>query len=284
MIAPYQNNSADDLESHLAQIYEHGITVVSNVLSAAELRMLPALIDRVFDVRELHPTQPEERVRNFNMCCNLANHDPFFEELCLRPAVYGIMQQLLGNDVVLSTIAALEPRAGARGEDGGEVQPLHRDSAGARAEVKGLAGCQSLWLIDPMDPQNGATRFGIGTHRLEVPADTAGEDWVRDEGRLVQMNLPAGCVVVYDSRTLHAMSTNHSGRRRRALACFYSKSDLPLMCDQRHYLAPEIQRRVSPQARVLLGLDSTQPLSAFGKFYESGDLPEPIIAGKQSRL
>jgi hypothetical protein len=43
------------------------------------------------------------------------------------------------------------------------------------------------------------------------------------------------------------------------------------------------QPRVSPQARVLLGLDSPQPLSACGKFYQSGDLPEALIGGKQSR-
>jgi ectoine hydroxylase-related dioxygenase (phytanoyl-CoA dioxygenase family) len=244
-IVPFQNNSAADLENHLAQIYEHGITVVSHVLSLAELRMLPALIDRMFNIRELHPMQQEQSVQNFNMCSNLVNHDPFFEELCLRPAVYAIMQRLLGDDAVLSTIAALEPRAGAKNEDGGEVQALHRDGLGGGVTVKGLEGCQSLWLIDSMDPQNGATRFGIGTHRMTAPADTSNEDWVKDEGRLVQMSLPAGSVVVYDARTLHAMSTNHSGRRRRALTCFYTKPELPRMCDQRYYLAPEIQHRVS---------------------------------------
>ena len=284
MITPYQNNSADDLESHLAQIYEHGITVVSNVLSAAELRMLPALIDRMYAVRELHPTQQDEAVQNFNMCGNLANHDPFFEELCLRPAIYTIMQRLLGADVVLSTIAALEPRAGATGESGAHLQGLHRDGLGAGLATKDLEGCQSLWLIDAMDPQNGGTRFGIGSHRLSPPEGTTNEDWARDEERLVQMSMPAGCVIIFDARTMHAMSNNYSGRRRRALACFYTKAGLPLMCDQRHYLAPEIQRRASPQARVLLGLDSKQPISACGKFYdESGDAPEAIIVGKHSR-
>ena len=121
---------------------------------------------------------------------------------------------LLGEDAVLSTIAALEPRAGARGEGGGEVQALHRDGLGGGVAVKGLEGCQSLWLIDPMNPQNGATRFGIGTHRLAGPEDTSNEDWVRGAGRLLQMSLPAGCVAIYDARTMHAMSTNHSGRRR----------------------------------------------------------------------
>ena len=94
------------------------------------------------------------------------------------------------------------------------------------------------------------------------------------------MSLPAGCVVVYDAQTLHAMSNNPSGRRRRALACFYTQAGLPRMCDQRYYLTPEIQQRVSPQARVLLGLDSPEPLSACGKFYESGDLPAAPIVGK----
>lgn len=276
-IAPFPNNSAAELERHVAEIDEYGLTVVSDVFSAAELRMLPALIDRMFAIRELHPGQRDVSVQNLNMCSNLVQHDPFFAELCLRPAVYSIMQHLLGADTVLSTIAALEPRAGATGTDGGQVQALHRDGLGGGVAVEGLQGCQSLWLIDPVDPQNGATRFGVGTHRLKIAADSGSEDWLRDEGRLLQLSLPAGCAIVYDARTLHAMSTNYSGRRRRALACFYTKSGLLRMCDQRYYLTPEIQQRVSAQARVLLGLDAPEPLSACGQFYESGDLPESFI-------
>ena len=215
------------------------------------------------------------------MCSNLVNHDPFFEQLCLRPAVYSIMQRLLGADTVLSTIAALEPRSGATGENGGPVQMMHRDGLGSGVDVEGLQGCQSLWLIDAMDQQNGATRFGIGTHKLTPPTDVDTEDWIRSEGRRLQMSLPAGCVIIYDARVLHAMSNNHSGRRRRALACFYTKAGLPRMCDQRFYLSPEVQRRVSPQTRVLLGLDSPEPLSAGGKFYADGDLPKAPMVGKE---
>ena len=279
-ITPQTNDSAADLEHHLAQIDEYGITVVADVLSPDELRILPAIIDRACDIRELHPLQEDAKVQNFTMCSNLVNHDPIFEELCLRPAVYSIMQRLLGADTVLSTIAALEPRPGATGENGGAVQPMHRDGLGGGVEVEGLQGCQSLWLIDPMAPHNGATRFGIGTHKLTPPAEIDKEDWVKTEGRLLQMSLPAGCAVVYDARLLHAMSNNTSGHRRRALACFYTKSGLPRMCDQRFYLAPEIQQRVSPQARVLLGLDSPEPLSAGGKFYADGNLPQAPVVGK----
>ncbi len=278
MLVPFPNTSPAELQRHLAEIADHGVTVVAQVFSSAELTLLPDLVDRMFAIRQLHPGQAEESVANFNICANLVNHDPFFEELCLRPAVYSIMQHLLGADTVLSTIAALEPRPGAQGQGGGQVQNLHRDGLGAGIAVEGLQGCQSLWLIDPMDPTNGATRFGLGTHRLEVPEGTNSEDWVRNQNRLVQMSLPAGSVVVYDARTLHAMSTNHSGRRRRALACFYTQPGLPRMCDQRYYLDSSLQRRVSSQARRMLGLNSPEPLSACGKFYPSGDLPEAVFA------
>lgn len=277
-VAPLPNNSDADLDAHLAQIDELGLTVIADVLGPDPLRTLPAAVDRAMAVRELHPGQNPEHVVNFNMCANLVNHAPVCAELCLHPAVYSLMQRLLGDDAVLSTIAALEPKPGATGRDGGEVQELHRDGLGQGLPVKGLQGCQSLWLLDDMDPQNGATRFGIGTHKLDLPKDANIEEWVKKEGRLAQFSLPAGCVVVYDARTLHAMSTNPSGRRRRALACFFTQSGLPRMCDQRHYLDPEIQRQVSPQARVLLGLDSPEPLSACGKFYEPGSrLPKSSI-------
>ena len=277
-VTPFPNSSTEDLKAHLAELDEFGITIVADVLTQDQLQALPAIVERAMAVRELHPGQKPEHVVNYNMCANLVNHDPVFEELCLNPAVYSIMQHLLGDDAVLSTIATLEPRPGAAGKDGGEVQGLHRDGLGEGRPVEGLQGCQSLWLIDAVDPQNGATRFGIGTHKLDLQTDTPIEEWVRKQGRLGQFSLPAGCVLLYDARTLHAMSTNRSGRRRRALACFFAKAGLPRMCDQRFYLDREIQERVSPQARVMLGLDSTEPLSALGKFYEPGEtLPTPSI-------
>ena len=269
-VVPFPNNSPADLEAHLAELAALGLTVVANVLNPDQLRKLPAVIDRALAARQLHPGQKPEHVVNYNMCANLISYAPVFAELCLHPAVYSIMQRLLGDDTVLSTIAALEPKPGATAANGGEIQGLHRDGLGGGLSVAGLQGCQSLWLLDSMDPQNGATRFGVGTHKLDVPQEMDIEEWVQEEGRLVQFSLPAGCVVLYDARTLHAMSTNHSGRRRRALACFFTQAGLPRMCDQRYYLSLEIQAQVSPQARVMLGLDSPEPLSACGKFYKPG--------------
>ena len=134
------------------EIYEHGITVVANALSNAENLMLSDLIDRMFALRELHTTQQEQVVQRFYMCGNLVNHDRFFEELCLRPVVYMNMQRLQDADTALSPIAALEPRARATADGGGDIQAQHRDGLGADVEVEGLEGYQSLWLIDPMDP------------------------------------------------------------------------------------------------------------------------------------
>ena len=141
-LAPFANESDADLENHLAEIDEYGITVVADVLSEYELHGLPAVIDRAMAVRELHPGQKAESVTSFNMCCNLVNHDPCFEDLCLRPAVYSIMQRLLGVNTVLSTIAALEPKPGATDANGGEIQGLHCDGLGGGLSVAGLQGCQ----------------------------------------------------------------------------------------------------------------------------------------------
>ena len=269
-IVPFPNNSSADFEAHLAELAALGLTVVADVLGPDQLRELPTVVDRALAARQLHPGQKPEHVVNYNMCANLISYAPIFAELCLHPAVYSIVQRLLGTAVVLSTIAALEPKPGATDANGGEIQGLHRDGLGGGLPVAGLQGCQSLWLLDDMDPQNGATRFGVGTHKLDVPQDMDIEKWVKEEGRLVQFSLHAGCAVLYDAPTLHAMSTNHAGRRRRALACFFTQAGLPRMCDQRYYLSRKIQAQVSPQARVMLGLDSPEPLSACGKFYQPG--------------
>lgn len=207
-------------------------------------------------LRELHPGQQPDSVKYTNMCCNLVNHDhQLFAPLMMRPAVFSIVVSLLGEDALLSTAAALEPKPGALGPDGGHVQSLHRDGhselLGADCEIQAL---QTLWLLDDTTTQNGGTRFILRSHH--------GDQSTLDAP--VQLCAPAGSVVVYDSRTLHGMSKNVSRERRRTLACFFTRSGLPQMCDQRLYLSHRVQRSVSRPARRLLGLDisvSDKPLN-----------------------
>ena len=66
------------------------------------------------------------------------------------------MVELLGEDVSMSTAAALEPRPGATPSDGTHVQGLHRDGW---ADEEVMQACQTLWMIDDASPANGGTRF-----------------------------------------------------------------------------------------------------------------------------
>lgn len=100
------------------------------------------------------------------MCCNLVNHNhELFAPLMLRPAVYSIVQALLGEDALLSTAAALEPRAAAVGPNGGHVQSLHRDGHSDKVSAdEEIQAMQTLWMLDDATPLNGSTRFVLRSH------------------------------------------------------------------------------------------------------------------------
>jgi ectoine hydroxylase-related dioxygenase (phytanoyl-CoA dioxygenase family) len=257
-MTPRPNETAEDLAAHTLALRTHGVSVVADVLGTEALSSLRSVVAELMaSTRELHPGQQPQSVEYTNMCCNLVNHrHELFAPLMLRPAVHTIVRALLGDDALLSTAAALEPRAGAVGPDGGHVQSLHRD--GHADEIQPVAkaqALQTLWLLDDIAPRNGGTRFLLRSHH-----GLAGT-----EAEPVQLSAPVGSMVIYDSRTLHGMSNNLSGERRRALACFFTRYGLPQMCDQRVYLNPSVQRSVcDPAMRRVLGLDvpvDEQPLN-----------------------
>ena len=186
-LEPRPCRTAEDVAAHAERIRQCGLSVVGEVLDASEVQMFQGLVGSLMELRELHPGQQEESVANFNMCCNLINRNPTtslslcprsdlnrsccaddarFEELVLRPAVYGIMVELLGEDVSMSTAAALEPRPGATTSDGTHVQGLHRDGW---ADEEVMQACQTLWMIDDASPANGGTRFVLHSPGVSRP-------------------------------------------------------------------------------------------------------------------
>ena len=99
-----------------------------------------------------------------------------------------------------------------------------------------------------MNKANGATRLIPGSHKTdELPPD--------DEGGVVYAEIPAGSVIITNAHILHGASANPSGRRRRVMHGYFTQSGLPQQLEQRKYLSPEVQARLSPIARQVLALD-----------------------------
>jgi ectoine hydroxylase-related dioxygenase (phytanoyl-CoA dioxygenase family) len=227
------------LRRYVRSIESDGFAVVPEVLTEAELKFLRGELDRIYALYD-----PErdglQRVAGYHFSSNLVNKGPFFETLFLRSPVYDLVRMILGEECILSSLNSLEPLKG-QGH-----QSLHRD--GPPMPPEGPIVMNSMWAIDPMDRENGATRLLPGSHRGSDPPPE-GEEGV------VYAEVEAGSVVVTNAHILHAASANPSGRRRRVLHGYFTRRGRPQQTQQRKYLSPEVQARVSPLARRVLALD-----------------------------
>ena len=227
------------LQNHLRNLEENGFTIASDVLTEDELRFLRGTLDSIYATFD-----PERdglrKVEGYRFASNLVNKGLFFESIFLRSPVYDLARHLLGEDCILSSLNSLEP---LKNQD---HQGLHRD--GPPAPDSGPIVANSLWAIDDMNKANGATRLIPGSHKTDDPPPD-------DEAGVVYAEIPAGSVVITNAHILHGASANPSGRRRRVMHGYFTRRGLPQQLEQRNYLSPEVQVRLSPLARKVLALD-----------------------------
>ena len=232
--------TADEvLQTHLQNLEENGFTIASNVLTEDELLFLRGVLDSIYATFD-----PERdglrKVEGYHFASNLVNKGSFFESIFLRSPVYDLACHLLGEDCILSSLNSLEPLKNQGN------QRLHRD--GSPVPDSGPIVANSLWAIDDMNRANGATRLIPGSHKTDdSPPD--------DEAGVVYAEIPAGSVIITNAHILHGASANPSGHRRRVMHGYFTRSGLPQQLEQRKYLSPEVQARLSPLAREVLALD-----------------------------
>jgi len=181
---------------------------------------------------------------------NLVDKGRIFEDVILTPQVLECMAHILGPRFKLSSLNArsTDPHS-ATG------QPLHADS-GAIADRVGdsLAYfvANSVWLLDDFTAENGATRFVAGSHRwLRLPEP----DFYQPHPNEQLVLGKAGDVVVMNAHMWHGGTANRTAAPRRAMHVYYTRYDQPQQQYQKRLLRPEVQKRLSPEARRILALD-----------------------------
>lgn len=183
---------------------------------------------------------------------NVVNKGEVFLRVISTPEVLECMAHVLGRKFKLSS---LNVRSADPHSDW--VQPLHIDGGGLPDE-RGDYVCNSIWILDDFTVENGATRLIPGSHRWnQKPADVLA-DLTAPHPQEILMTGTAGTVVVMNSHLWHGGTANRTGRPRRAMHAYYTRSDKPQQLYQKKYLDPDLQARISPQLRKLLALDDPE--------------------------
>lgn len=228
------------------QLDEQGFLVLPGLIDAPLLDALRRRVDELFEEEGDRAGSEFKQEPGARRLANLVNKGEIFEDVILTSRVLECMAQVLGPRFKLSSlnVRSADPH-------GNSEQPWHCDSA-AIADDAGYWVCNSVWLLDDFTPENGATRMVPGSHRWHTVPPPGSYD-ARPDQELVTGK--AGTVVVMNAHMWHGGTSNRTDAPRRAMHVYYTRWDKPQQQHQKRWLSPEVQARLTPEARRILALD-----------------------------
>lgn len=166
------------------------------------------------------------------------------------PVIEQIMNETLGANWTCHSFLAI-------GSDpGGYPQGLHIDQAPLLPwlTVEAPALFNTMYIPEDVDDVNGGTLLIPGSHRILCAAGTTGE--VGPMPPAINMEAPAGTIMLFDGRLLHGAGVNRSSKRRYVAVMSNVK---PWMRTQENWqlsVAPDVLANASPKLRHRMGFQA----------------------------
>ena len=176
---------------------------------------------------------------------DLVNKGEVFDGVYLDPLLLAAVWHVLRRPFKLHSLNAHDPLPG-HGQ-----QELHADWGGERGTGR-YHVVNSMWMLDDMRADNGATRIVPGSHLFPGRVGEEVSDRLAPHPGEVLLEAPAGAVAVFNGSAWHSCTRNRSQRPRRLLHCAFIAREHRQQTDQREYLRPETGRRLTPLARYVL--------------------------------
>lgn len=177
---------------------------------------------------------------------NVVDIHPAFDRCWSHPVLLTAAAHVLGwNEMKLYSFKA---RIVPPGEGGQDFHADWREAVGPGD----YQICNSVWPLDDLTPDNGATRVVPGSHRWgRRPQDTAaGASGRPMTERLLEA--PAGSCTVFNAHIWHSGTRNDTPVPRRVLLASFVRRHHPQQISQREVLRPTTVGRLTNSRRYLL--------------------------------
>lgn len=199
-----------EIDAIAREIDDKGFSVVENVIPAAIREALLETIDRLMDELEIPFGANGFLGHKTRRIFNLLARDPIFALAPTFPRTLPIIESVLDEECLLSSLTAIEMNAGqAR-------QPLHSDdgSHGFPRPSPTLI-VVAMWALTDFTGENGGTHVVPGSHRADhIPRRG-------DDPETIQVEMPAGSVLFYSGSLWHGGGENRTDQRRVGLVNNY---------------------------------------------------------------
>ena len=177
---------------------------------------------------------------------DLANKSEAFDGIYLNSRVLAAAQYVIGRPFKLSSVNGHDPLPGQG------AQALHEDAVRTDGNIEQNDLMNSMWMLDDVTEENGATRIVPGSHRWSKQPRNMLEHQVEPHPDQALLTGKSGTVAVFNGHAWHSCTQNRTTRPRRMIHGAFIARELPQQTNQRKHLRPETAKRLSPAARFIL--------------------------------
>ncbi len=173
---------------------------------------------------------------------NLLARDPIFERVPVCPATLPVVDALLDDECLLSSLTAIEMNPGqAR-------QPLHSDDGSYGFPRPAPTSIViAMWALTDFTRENGGTHVVPGSHRADHRPRRG------EAPETVQVEMPAGSILFYNGSLWHGGGENRTEARRLAIVTNYCAGYLRQEESQLLALSRQRVAAFPPRLRRLVG-------------------------------
>jgi ectoine hydroxylase-related dioxygenase (phytanoyl-CoA dioxygenase family) len=263
MTVPAQQLSVDE---RAQAVLRDGFTVLERAIEPELVDELVATIDRLMVDLEVPFGSNAFLGEHTRRIFNLLARDPLFAKVPLHEQVLPIVQRVLDDQCLLSSMTAIEMHAGQR------AQPLHADDGSIslpRPHVPVV--CVAIWALTDFTLDNGATRIVAGSQRFDRRPRKG------ETAESVDIVMPRGSVLVYDGAAWHGGGDNNSDARRLGIVVNHCAGFLRQEENQLLAVPREMAATFPRRLQQMLGYGTYKGLMGHVDQQDPGVLLDPSV-------
>lgn len=224
------------------RIRTEGFVVIEGVVPRALVERLVSAVDTTMDRDRVSFGSNEFLGRRTRRAFNLLRRDPVFAQVPVHPPAVDIAQELLGPDLLLSSLTAIDIHPGEA------AQPLHADDASLPLpRPHEPLAVVAIWALTDFSAENGGTLVVPRSHLADR------RPIGRDSADAVPTEMSAGSILVYNGSLWHGGGSNASSHRRIGIVCNYYAGWLRQEENQLLGLSREQVASFPPRLRRMVG-------------------------------
>ena len=226
---------------HIERVKRDGYTIVENAIAPDLVEALnDALLrlERDLDAKPaMNGFEGHQTVRIYNLLV----HDPVFAQVPVHEAVLPIVEGVLDDGCLISSLSSIAIDPGER------AQPIHADDQVIPlAKPHAPLVCNSMWALTDFTEANGATRLVPGSHLKPNPEYGGTYETIAAE-------MPRGSVLIWDGALWHGGGANQTDTRRTGIAMNYCAGFVRQQENQQLGVPPDMVRGFAPRLQELVG-------------------------------